>query len=62
MRLSVVIPVYNEAAVLDELTRRARAAALQAEGHDPEAVHAGVRDEVDGARVLANFLAVAFAR
>lgn len=28
MRLSVVIPVYNEAAVLDELTRRARAAAL----------------------------------
>jgi GMP synthase (glutamine-hydrolysing) len=40
---------------------RARTAALQAEGHDPEAVHAGVRDEVDGGRVLANFLAVAFA-
>ncbi|MFO0601697.1 MAG: glycosyltransferase [Polyangiales bacterium] len=28
MKLSVVIPVYNEAAVLPELTRRARAAAL----------------------------------
>ena len=28
MKLSVVIPVYNEAEVLEELTRRARAAAL----------------------------------
>lgn len=39
---------------------RARAAALRAEGSDPDAVHAGVRDQVDGGRVLANFLAVAF--
>lgn len=39
---------------------RARADALRAEGRDPEAVHDGVRDRVEGRRVLANFLAVAF--
>jgi GMP synthase (glutamine-hydrolysing) len=39
---------------------RARAAALRAEGHAPDLVHAGVRDQVDGARVLSNFFAVAF--
>jgi glycosyltransferase involved in cell wall biosynthesis len=37
MRLSVVIPVFNEAVVLPELARRARAAALQC-GDDVEVI------------------------
>jgi GMP synthase (glutamine-hydrolysing) len=39
---------------------RARAAVLRAEGHDPDAIHATVRERVEGARVLTNFLTFAF--
>lgn len=39
---------------------RARRHVLRDEGNDPDAIHATIRDEVDGVRVLANFLAAAF--